>query len=305
MNPLQLVSDRQGVWSATANRLKARYERARWMTFALSIGGAVLGTIASQLDGDQRTQVAILGAVLFAIAGFLTARALGSHNATRWLRARAASEALKREGYKYAAGAAPYDDPATRNSKLNHEREEIEKTVDEMLGDASPEGRGSAPKGPMSPEEYIQTRVQKQISEYFEPKANSAQRTASALRWVEAGLALAAACLTAIVGVIEKDPLGWGFDFVALTAVITAVSAMVVAHMEAGRYDFTVASYRSTARRLRNALAGAPESFVPGSPEWSAFVNECEGILWEANNTWIAKWTSPSERPPAPAAASK
>jgi hypothetical protein len=289
MNALQLVSDRQGVWSATANRLKARYERARWATFVLS----------SQFDGECRTYLAIAAAVLFAVASFLTARALGSENATRWLRARAASEALKREAYKYAAGVEPYDDPATRTSKLNHEREEIEQSVDEIIGDAEPAGKGSAPTGPLTPEEYIQTRVEKQIDGYFEPKANAAQRTAASLRWIEAGLALAAACLTAVVAATEKDLFGWDFDFMALIAVVTAVASMIAAHIAAGRYDFTVANYRATARRLRNALVAAPETFTPGTPEWSAFVKECEAILWDANNTWIAKWTKPLERPGA------
>jgi hypothetical protein len=291
MAPLQLVCDRQGVWSATANRLKARYDHARWITFALSIGGALLGAIASQLTGEARTHAAIAGAMLFAIIGFLTARSLGSQNATGWLRARAASEALKREAYKYAAGAAPYDDPATRNSKLNHEREEIEKSVDEMIADAAPSGKGSAPTGPMTPEEYIQTRIENQINAFFEPKANAAQRTARTLRRLEAGLALLTACLTAAIGVTKKDPLGWNFDFIVLTGVMTTVSGVILAHIEASRYEFTVANYRATARRLRNALTEAPETFVAPSPEWSAFVNDCEGILTDANNTWVDKWS--------------
>lgn len=300
MNPLQLVSDRQGVWSATANLLKARYEGARWITLALSISGALLTAVASQSQGDRRTYVAITAAVLFAIVGFLSARSLGSENATRWLRARSASEALKREAYTYAAGAEPYEDPATRNSKLNQKREEIENAVDEMIGDAVPEGKGSAPTGMLTAQEYIQTRVEKQIKGYFEPKANAAQRTAVLLRWVETGLAVAAACLTAVVAAVDKYPLGWQFDFMALIAVITAVSSSIAAHMAAGRYDFTVANYRATARRLRNALAEAPDTFAAPSPEWSAFVKRCEEILWDANNTWLAKMSKPAERTVAP-----
>jgi hypothetical protein len=294
MDPLQLVSERQGIWSETANRLKAQYETARWRTFLLSIGGAMLATLASQVSGGDRKFAALAAALCFAIAAFITARSLGNQNATLWLRARAASEALKKEAFTYAAGAAPYDDPLTRKSTLNQARDEIERSVDEIIGYAAPTGRGSAPKTQLTPEEYVKNRVEKQIVEYFEPKANAAQRTAARLRWVEGFLALAAAVLSTAAAVIDKHEF---FDIAAIMGVVTTISSALVAHISAGRYDFTVASYRATARRLRNVLAEAPETFNAPSPEWSAFVNECESILWDANNTWLAKWAKPSDAP--------
>lgn len=306
MDPLQLVAERQGIWSATATLLKAQYDRARSLVFTLSIGGAILATIASQLEQKDpaRQPIALTAALCFAIVTFITARALGAQSSTLWLRARAASEALKKEGFRYAARAEPYDDPLTRKTKLNRAREDIEQGVDEIIGHAVSSGKGSAPRADISPEDYITTRVQKQIVEYFEPTANRAQRTASRLRWMEATLALAAACLTTAAGVVSKIPVGSAlFDIAALTGVITTIASATVAHIAAGRYDFAVANYRATARRLRSALAEAPETFTAPSPQWSAFVNECEGILWDANNTWLAKWGKPAESPNASAAA--
>ena len=65
MNPLQSVRERQAVWSATANQLKAQYERARWATFVLSSVGALLAVLASQqVDEDVRRYLAIGSAVL-------------------------------------------------------------------------------------------------------------------------------------------------------------------------------------------------------------------------------------------------
>jgi hypothetical protein len=305
MDPLQLVNERQGIWSATATRLKSRYDGARRFVLALSIAGALLATVAGQLREPQHEQerrgAALAAGLCFAIVTFTTARALGKQNATTWLRARAASEALKKEGFRYAAGAEPYEDPATRRTRLNAAREEVERGVDEIIGDAAPLGKGSTPTSALTPEEYIKNRVEKQIVGYFEPKANVAQRAAARWRWIEAALALAAACLTTAAGVVTPTK-GVVFDIAALTGVLTTVASAVVAHIAASRYDFTVANYRATARRLRSVLAEAPESFTAPSPEWSAFVNACEAILWDANNTWLSVSVKAAETVPAASA---
>ena len=46
MNALELMAQRQSVWSATAGRLKAEFDTTRWVTFGLSILGALAATIA-------------------------------------------------------------------------------------------------------------------------------------------------------------------------------------------------------------------------------------------------------------------
>src|SRR5262249_56966697 len=103
MTALTATAERQSLWSGTAGVLKRRVEVARWVTFAFSILGALLAAIASQLNDPPRMYFAIAGAVLLAVVSFVTSRLLGGLQITRWVRTRAASEALKREAYKYAA----------------------------------------------------------------------------------------------------------------------------------------------------------------------------------------------------------
>ena len=106
MTALTETADRQSLWSNTADALKASVNFARWCTFLLSISGALLATVASQLDQPQpRLYTAIAGAVVLAVMSFLSARLLTGSNVTSWVRARAASEALKR-------AAADFDSPA-------------------------------------------------------------------------------------------------------------------------------------------------------------------------------------------------
>lgn len=293
---LQLVAASQGKWSATANKLKLSYERARWFTFLLSILGALLASIASQVkgEGNCRLYLAIAAAILFAIVSLIATRRLGKEHAIDWTRARAASEALKRAAYKYAARAAPYDDSTTCNAVLDDEREKIEKDVENILDKQVKGTLGSTPVELMTPAEYIEKRVTKQSKGYFEPNALRHKRLADRLRHVEVSLAVLTAIITALLGAAGKNVAGLNFDFVALTAVLTTISGSILSHIEASRYDYTILSYRVTASRLDNAVQRAPKEPKVPSPEWSAFVERCENILADENNSWVAKFSKPS-----------
>jgi SMODS and SLOG-associating 2TM effector domain 1/Protein of unknown function (DUF4231) len=292
MTALTETADRQSLWSTTAGALKRRVETARWLTFGFSILGALLAAIASQLNDPPRLYFAIAGAVLLAVVSFVTSRLLGSTQITSWLRARTASEALKREAYRYAASAKPYDDPLSRDAALNAEREKIERDVDDLLASAvARAGLGSAPRDQLSRDGYVNRRVRNQIKDFYSPRADANKRIATSLRWAEFSLALAATIITAIVGVAGKDLFGLKFDFIALTAVLTTIAAAILAHMEASRSDFLVMVYRATARRLSAELSKAGDVDALSSDDWSDFVNRCETIIAEENTSWAAKWT--------------
>jgi hypothetical protein len=293
MTALTETADRQSLWSRSADALKRRIEVARWITFVFSILGALLAAIASQLNDPQpRLYVAIAGAVLLAVVSFVTSRLLTGAQITNWVRARTASEALKREAYKYAASAAPYDDPLKRDAALNGERERIEKDVDDLLASAvAHAGAGSAPRDQLSREQYVARRVRNQIDGFYLPKADANMRIAASLRWIEFGLALAATIITAMGGIAGKEIFGIKFDFVALTAVLTTIAAAVLAHIEASRCDFLIMIYRATARRLSAEVAKIGDVNAMTAESWSQFVNRCEAIISEENTGWAAKWT--------------
>jgi hypothetical protein len=300
MNALQLTSERQAVWSQTANRLRTRSTQLRSCTLTFTIVGAILAMIASQLpEGRMRLSFAIFSTLLFAAASFVTARLLGQDRTLAGVRARAAAEALKREVFKYTAHAAPYDGD-DRDARLNTEREQVENDVSDLLNEVvEPTGDGGAPTSDLTPAEYMDRRIQKQVTHFFEPRAATAARQLKYFRQAEFALASVAACITAAVGVAGKTALagdsspGWGFDFVALATVLTTVSGAILVHIEAQRYEHIVSQYRATARRLRDMLASAPHGFNVPSLEWSQFVAKCEAILVEENNSWVAKWSKP------------
>jgi hypothetical protein len=292
MRALEDVAQRQAVWSETAGALKATLDRTRWTTFALSIIGALLATVAAQNSGQVRWWLAMAGTVALATGAFLTSHLMGSSNTAEWTRARAASEALKREGYKFAARAAPYDDDVTRITLLNAEHNKIEDAVLDLIGkEVQPKAPGHMPTADITTEEYVDHRITKQCAEFFDPKAENYRRLAQKLGGVEFALALVATVITAVVGAADKAALPFHFDFIGLAAVLTTIGGAVAAHVEAARYNFLVINYRATARRLRNELVMVTQPFVLPSPEWSAFVTRCETILADENGAWLAKWT--------------
>ena len=292
MTALAETANRQSLWSSTAGVLKRRVQLARWVTFAFSILGALLASIASQLNDAPRMYFAVAGAVLLAVVSFVTSRLLGGFQVASWTRARTASEALKREAYKYAASVAPYDDPVKRDAALNSERERIERDVDDLLASAVSNAKaGSAPRGNLSRDDYVARRVREQIDRYYLPRANANKKIAVRLRSAEFGLALVATIITAMVGVAGKDPFGIKFDFVALTAVLTTIAGAVLTHIEATRCDFLVMIYRATARRLSAQIANIGDVNALSAEKWSDFVNRCEAIISDENTSWAAKWT--------------
>lgn len=302
MTALTETADRQCLWSNTANALKSSVDFARWSTFLASVSGALFATVASQLDQPRpRLYMAIAGAVVLAVTSFLSARFLSGSHVTNWVRARAASEALKRAAYKYAASAAPYSDPATRDAQLNKERNRIEQDVDDLAGlQVRTTEPGSSPRVDLARDDYVKHRVRQQIDGYYLPKVETYWKTARTLRAAELVLSLLATVITAVVGVAGKEVLGFKFDFVAITAVLTTIAGAILAHIEASRYDFLVTAYRATARRLANEVAEVNNPNTLAPDEWSALVDRCETIISEENANWLAKWSKPSA-PVAPA----
>jgi SMODS and SLOG-associating 2TM effector domain 1/Protein of unknown function (DUF4231) len=297
MAVLDTIADHQSGWSVTANSLKARIDRARRTVFGFSVLGALLAAIASQWTNpagtalstwnDPRTWIALCGALSLAIATFFTQRLLGKEHVVAWVRARAISEALKCEAYKYTAGASPYD-RADRDAKLDGERQKIEEDGDDLLTDyVRNAGRGSVPREMLSHDEYVARRLDGQIA-WYRKTGGKLQQTAKLLRRVEFWLALAATLITAIASVTGKHTAvhGYVFDVAALTAVLTTVAGAVLAHAEASRFDYLVTAYFSTANRLENLKPTA-------SGDWNDFVEKCEAVLATENTAWIAKWTKP------------
>lgn len=286
MSILELVADRQAMWSATANTLKSRIDLARNASFFLSITGALVASLASMQAavGPVRTILISVGAGLLAITGIISSRVLTSETIRQQIRARAAAEALKREAFLYAAAAGDYADRAASNDKLNAAMERIEAEVTDLtLFQTAASGRGSSPRSELTFAEYLRDRIDPQLT-FYDDRSRRYSKRSKLLHITEFCLAFLAAILTALAGVLGKG----SFDIAAIVGVVTTCAASVMAHLQASRYDDLIVAYRATARKLATLKATADE----GTATLGDFANTAEEILTAETNSWQAIWSS-------------
>ena len=119
---------RQRQWSIAASNGRERLERWRRVNLILLVVGAILGAVAAHASWPRGvTGTAAGGAALaLAVAGILQQRFLNADEVARWTGARAASETLKAEVFRYRAGVAPYDD-ADRDRVLSFQVDAVQK----------------------------------------------------------------------------------------------------------------------------------------------------------------------------------
>jgi hypothetical protein len=301
-NTLPLLSalrERQGTWSATADMLKARVDRARTVVLALGVAGAVLETAATSMpSGGGRMSVAWIGAACLALIPLLSARFLSRARVNAWTRARSASEALKSEGYRFRARAEPYDRPETAGAELASAMSRIDTAVDDLRRETAGIGHEATPwSAELSPRQFLEERVLEQAHRFYRPRAARYKVLSDRFRRVELGLAVTATVLGVGAGVSPSAGVtpsllpALQVQIGAWVAVLTTVGGAVATHAMAARYDRLISSYLATANRLETlAVSIDPDSVTVPSREWSAFVHRCEEAISTENESWKAIW---------------
>src|SRR3712207_6219864 len=100
-------------WSRAAEAAKKRLDRWRIGNLALLILGALAGAAAAtDWGGSAGTRAfSSVATLALTLAGLIPANALNANQPARWTRARAASEALKAEVFRYLGRVDPYAGP--------------------------------------------------------------------------------------------------------------------------------------------------------------------------------------------------
>jgi MFS family permease len=281
---LETVGNAAATLSASSVAMKRKLERARWTALGLAVVAAILGAVTAAVIEENdpwRWAFAFATALALGLGPWLTAHFLGQNQATRWIAVRAAAEALKREVYRRAARCKPYDGPAQEaDIALIKEKQEIEADlgdVEEMAAESM-----DLPKSEIDLNTYVTNRVENQIS-WLRRRAGDHARRAATLRAAEIVVALIGVVLSA-AGAAFGDTFSAKY-LAPFIGVVTTVSTALIAHIEAGRYDFIAAMYRATAKRLENEQASHP----PTTP-LPDFVDKCEAILSAENSAWMAKF---------------
>jgi SMODS and SLOG-associating 2TM effector domain 1/Protein of unknown function (DUF4231) len=272
----------QRIWSLTANRFRARIDRARNLALGLGIAGAILSAVALQLGSATPAAsraLAVCGGILVGVVP-LARRGTSTELISAWTRARAASEGLKTEVYGYLAGGSHYlgDD---RQQTLSRRSRRIVSDASDLLEHAAGVQPDSKPIPQVSDvDSYLQERVADQIDHYYRPNAAIYKQRLSTLRSAEWVLGLAAVVLGVLAGT-------GGITAAAVwIPVATTLAGAIAAHAAAARYQDLVVEYLRTADQLDYLRSSWRDEGLAGSQ----LVDACEDVISVQNQGWMTRW---------------
>jgi hypothetical protein len=268
-------------WSKAADTAQESLNRWRLSNLALLVLGAFLAAFAAQtwLVSAAAAALAAVSAALLAAAGFVQGSMLTSENTSRWTGARAASEALKAETYRYLAGVRPYA-AADRAERLQAQLDTVQtRSRDLLVGQqlAAVDDGGLPPVHTF--ESYWKERAQGQ-ADWHRHRIARHMGTARKLRFWQLGATAAGAVLAAVAGALP------GAHLAAWTAAATTVAAALATHIAATQHQRIAASYASTADQLQR-LVDSVDSKTASADRQAQFVADVERVLAVQNDGWV------------------
>lgn len=278
------------IWDETAVTHQKSLSSWRLRVLLLGVGAAVLGAVSDPRAlpwpegwptwGVPRSAFGVASGVLLGLAAFLTRELLSPEREGRWLRARAAAEAFKRESYLLVTGAPPFDGPLTR-ALLERGRGILAGVGDLQEETVAEEKRlEGLPPSTLSVDEYVAARLDDQMR-YYRRRSGEHRIVVRRIRSLSLVLGVAAFVLGA---------LGGGGAGVWLV-VITTVTTSLAAYLYANRLQYLVGSYTAAARNL-DALRVGWQTFGADADEAERdrFILDCEAVLSAESQSWIAEW---------------
>lgn len=258
------------------------------MALALSLSSAVLGTAAAQIMPRHKTlgEALAFGAALAAGTTPLFAGRAGPAAIRTWTRLRSMSEALKSEVYLCLAGVGAYratDRLRQLTERVNQLRVEAADLLPHLAGD-EPVPR-SLP-AVVDVDTYVEYRLERQISEYYRPKAAEMARKSRRVGRAQTLLGLAGTALGACSAVFGIE------QAVAWVAVVAVAGVAVSAHARAAKYEYQQIEFSRTAEELERLRAGRNAAGSREADADDAFVAQCEQVISVLNDSWMVKWTT-------------
>jgi conflict system pore-forming effector with SLATT domain/uncharacterized protein DUF4231/tetratricopeptide repeat protein len=267
-------------WSAAAQDAQSHLNRWRGRNLALLVTGALAGALAAQAWANSAvtTSFALLAAVLLALAGLVQRTALTSDETARWTGARAASEALKAETYRYLTRVTPYDG-ADRTEQLKAQLAAIQTRGQAWLVEEQQFAPDDRPLPQMSTVGgYLTARAQHQADWHRTSSAEHARKARTLHIW-QLGATMAGAVLAAVGGVLPQTHLA------AWTAAATTIATAFATHLAAAQHQRIGASYAATADQLDRLIAGIDPA-TAGPDRQAQFVADVERVLAAQNDGW-------------------
>jgi len=278
------ISELDYAWSKyrsyayTSQKLKRDLQRGRLSILLLSLSGAILAVACQSLNqiANYTDIAAILGylsAICLGGTTFLGKELVKPEFEKSWIRARSLAEALKSQVFLFITQTTPYDTKDRASLLYTEVNNLISDAKDIITVKISHEQETERlPPPVIDNDEYIQMRLKDQLNYYRNSKQINVDRMTRIKYW---GLALGS--IAVILGAIGST--GWSAGWVA---VISTALASISAYAYAGRYQYLIISYQSTANRLESLLASRDRL-------GENFVILCEQAISIENSSWMSK----------------
>ncbi len=277
-------------WSQAATVAQKTLNQWRRANLTLLVLGAIAAAVAAQswLTSGWTAAFAAASAVFLALAGLIQRRALTSDDTARWTGARAASEALKAEAYRYLLKVRPYAG-TDRAEQLKAQLDVIQDRAQTLLVEQQMVPAGNRPLPEMSTfPQYLTERAQNQADWHRNKVAEHARKARTLHIWQLTATA-AGAVLAAVAGALPGSHLS------AWTAAATTVAAAIATHLAATHHERIAASYAATADQLDRLIADVEPATT--DPERQAqLVADVERILAAQNEGWTDLLSHPAHK---------
>jgi SMODS and SLOG-associating 2TM effector domain 1/Protein of unknown function (DUF4231) len=276
---------RQRQWSVAANVGRDRIRRRRQLNLALLILGALSGAVAAVTIWPHAvtTTAATIAVLALTAAGAVQKRWLTGQELNRWATARAASEAVKSEVYRYLAEVGPYVGP-DRDTALAKAVDDAQAPAQDLLVDLHTVTADDRPLPPVRDlNSYVEERAVAQAN-WHRDRIRQHQKAASRIRAAELAATAIAAVLSALTAASVINLAAW-------VSAATTIAAAFAAHLAATRHDRIAGSYAATAERLDRLLQRLPAN--PDPVASTAFVDAVEQVLTAQNEGWGSLVSAP------------
>jgi SMODS and SLOG-associating 2TM effector domain 1/Protein of unknown function (DUF4231) len=288
----RLISDswaQQAIWSAAANRQKRVISRVRAAALLSGVLSALMGAAAVQFGSAHAVIAAwcAFGSAIAAGAAPLLNSQVGQRQIQDWTRLRSVSEAFKAEIYACLAKAGPYRE-ANASTLLHNALAVVRMEAADLLPHvaALPPDRLRPLPDVHDLDSYVRVRVQGQIDGYYRPRALQMRGRLRSIRRTELCLGALAVVLGAGSGAFHVQSAA------AWVAVVSTISATVVAYSLAGKYEYQELEFLRTADELERIITEWHLSGVRTEQAEDALVSRCEQVISVLNDTWMVKWNS-------------
>ncbi len=319
---LDYLESQIDIWNRTANYKKGVITVWRWRITWTMLIGAAFGLLSKEFsseywikkinlltdhpDVELHTIFAILSAVAIALSTYAGSRILSNDLEKGQLKARAAAEGLKVQGYLYAMKAPPYS--GKNAEKVLFKRVEIiMKDVSSIAPDFTNYKEKKTKFGKflqvlytgkrdpndenrwiqrfdadMTFKAYVDQRVKGQIDGYYRKKAAEFQKIINN--------ANAAMLIFGFIGVvIGSIGATYSAGLTMWIGLLSTATASIASYVHANKYEYLLMSYVSTASQLELIAARYASMTTPSIYTQRRFVAETETIFATEHNSWISE----------------